>query len=104
MEFLILSTLSFDLTFPTANRFLEKYMKLLEDDITVMQYAQFLIDLALVDIRMLQYTPSVITASAITFAYKTKAKYTQQSTMVEKSVEAYATQVMGFREGDLSLC
>lgn len=71
MEFLILSTLEFDLTFPTSNRFLEKYIKLLDDDQTVMQYAQFLIDLALVDIRMLQYTPSVITASAIIFAYKT---------------------------------
>jgi hypothetical protein len=91
MEFLILSTLSFDMTFPTCNRFLEKYMKLLENDAQVMQYAQFLIDLALVDMRMLQYTPSVLTASAITLAYKTKVKYLQQTASAEKGAEAYAT-------------
>jgi cyclin B len=32
MEFSILSTLSFDLTFPTAHRFMERYSKLLGDD------------------------------------------------------------------------
>lgn len=104
MEFLILSTLQFDMTFPTSNRFLEKYMKLLENDVAVMQYAQFLIDLALVDIRMLQYTPSVLTASAIIFAYKSKAKMSQQTTSAEKVAESFATKLLGFREGDLSLC
>lgn len=69
-----------------------------------MQYAQFLIDLALVDIKMLQYTPSVITASAITFAYRTQSKYLHNTATVEKSAESYATKLLGFREGDLSLC
>lgn len=32
MEFSILNTLSFELTFPTSNRFLERFMKLLGDD------------------------------------------------------------------------
>jgi len=32
MEFLILSTLSFDITFPTSLRFLERYMKLIGED------------------------------------------------------------------------
>lgn len=32
MEFSILSVLSFDFTFPTAFRFLERYIKLLGDD------------------------------------------------------------------------
>lgn len=55
MEYHILSTLSFDVTFPTSNRFLERFMKLLGDDQQVTNYAQFLIELGLIDIRMLQY-------------------------------------------------
>jgi hypothetical protein len=53
MEYNILATLSFDLTFPTPLRFLERFSKLLGDDIVVCQYAQFLIELALTDIRMI---------------------------------------------------
>jgi hypothetical protein len=53
MEFHILNTLSFDITFPTSLRFLERYMKLIGEDQNVMNYSQFLIELALVDIRML---------------------------------------------------
>lgn len=55
MEFHILSTLSFDITFPTAHRFLERYMKILGDDQTVSIFAYFFVELALVDIRLLQY-------------------------------------------------
>ena len=36
MEFLILSTLSFDLTVPTSFRFLERYMRILGEDENVM--------------------------------------------------------------------
>ncbi len=53
MEFSILSTLSFDLTFPTANRFIERYSQLLGDDEKVVTLANFLVELALIDIRML---------------------------------------------------
>ena len=73
MEYLILNALSFDITFPTTNRFLERYMKLLGDDQNqcVTNYAYFLIDLTLLDIRMLYYPSSMVAASAICFAYKT---------------------------------
>ena len=53
MEFSILNTLSFDITFPTAFRFLERYVKQISEDQTIMMYACFLVELALVDIRML---------------------------------------------------
>jgi G2/mitotic-specific cyclin-B, other len=36
MEFLILSALSFDLTLPTSLRFLERYMRMLGEDESVM--------------------------------------------------------------------
>ena len=39
MEFHILSNLSFDCTFPTPFRFLERYIKVLGDDSTVTSYA-----------------------------------------------------------------
>jgi G2/mitotic-specific cyclin-B, other len=74
MEFSILSTLSFDCTFPTPYRFLERYVKLIGEDSTLHNYALFLIELALVDIRMLQYPPSVMAASALCLAYKMRAK------------------------------
>jgi hypothetical protein len=53
MEFLILSALQFDLTFPTAFRFLERYLHCLGDDQDLGHLSQFLIELALVDVRML---------------------------------------------------
>lgn len=52
MEFSILSALSFEVTFPTSNRFIERYMKLLGNDSDAMNFAQFLVELSLVDIRM----------------------------------------------------
>jgi len=47
-------------------------MKLVQDDYAVFFYAQFLIELALLDIRMLQYPPSVLAASAMIHAFKRK--------------------------------
>lgn len=52
MEFLILSALSFDLSFPTPFRFLERYMKMLGEDPSIMMMSLFLMELALVDVRM----------------------------------------------------
>ncbi len=52
MEFLILSALSFDLSFPTPFRFLERYMKMLGEDSSIMMMSLFLMELALVDVRM----------------------------------------------------
>lgn len=70
MEFLILSALQFDLTFPTAMRFLERYMRVLGEDSGVLTLAQFLMELALIDVRMLQYQSSVVAAAALCQAYK----------------------------------
>ena len=74
MEFSILNALSFDLTFPTPFRFLEKYSKKLGADEQMTNYASFLLELALVDIRMLQYLPSVLAASAMALAYRQREK------------------------------
>lgn len=65
MEFLILTALSFDLTFPTAFRFLERYMRMLGEESGVMALSQFMMELALVDVRMLQYPSSILAAAAL---------------------------------------
>lgn len=70
MEFQILSTLSFDIAFPTTHRFIERYMKLLGGDLTVQTFAYYFTELALVDIRLLQYPSSHLAAAAISLAYK----------------------------------
>lgn len=104
MEYQILSTLSFDLTFPTVHRFLERFIKTLQDDSTVMLYATFLTELALIDIRMLQYPPSIIAASALCLAYNTKLKYPLCSQESERKAESFLTTQFGFKESDLLLC
>ena len=68
MEYNILSLLSFDLTFPTAFRFLEKMGKSAKVDENTLQFGTFLIELALVDIRMLRFNPSTIAGSALALA------------------------------------
>lgn len=75
MEFLILSALQFDLTFPTSLRFLERYMRMLGEDSDVIAYSQFLMELALIDVRMLVYPSSVLAAAALSQAYKTITRH-----------------------------
>lgn len=72
MEYNILSVLSFDLTFPTAFRFLEKMGKSVKADDKIIQFATYLIELALVDMRMLRFTPSTIAGSALMLAIQHK--------------------------------
>eukprot|EP00347_Sterkiella_histriomuscorum_P001516 403371732 len=107
MEFSILNTLSFELTFPTSNRFLERFMKLLGDDQDVMNFAQFLIELGLIDIRMIQYSQSIIAASAICLAYKIMYQpmnSAQQEAQVDQKIERYIANSLGFNESDVLLC
>jgi hypothetical protein len=73
MEFNILNTLSFDVTFPTSFRFLERYSRCLgngEADLTLFSLAQYLIELSMLDVRMLIYKPSVMAASGLCLAHK----------------------------------
>lgn len=108
MEFSILSTLSFEVTFPTSNRFLERYMKLLGNDIDAMNFAQFLIELGLIDIRMVQYSASIVAASALCLAYKIMYQPANSGQPTgqqqDQKIERYIAQSLGFNESDLLLC
>jgi Cyclin, C-terminal domain len=68
MEFSILTTLDFNITSPSAYRFLERYNKVVNGDTLMFNLARYLIELPLIEYRMLKYTPSNIAASAVFLA------------------------------------
>ena len=70
MEENMLSTLNFDLFYPTQWHFLECYKKkLLLNDITFF-LAWYLMELALIDINIINYKGSIIAGSAVLLALK----------------------------------
>jgi hypothetical protein len=65
MEQIMLSTIEFNLTAPTALRFAERFMKIARITDTNKWLCQFLIELTLQDISFLSYTPSMIASGAV---------------------------------------
>jgi hypothetical protein len=109
MEYLILSALSFDITFPTSLRFLERYTRMLGEDSNVIVLAQFMMELALIDVRMIQYPCSIIAAAALCQAYKTITRRIQPDSIeCEKRIENYIRENLGFNQKEggetLMLC
>lgn len=70
MEYAILTTLDFEICSPSAYRFLERFTKV--GQVTPKQFslAQYLIELPLIEYRMLKYTPSNVAASALYLSLK----------------------------------
>ncbi len=68
MEQNILMTLDFNVTSPSAYRFLERFTKVVNGDALLFNLARYLIELPLIEYRMLKYTPSNIAASAVYLA------------------------------------
>jgi hypothetical protein len=68
MEQDILRTLDFNITAPSPYRFLERYNKIVNGDNIVFNLARYLIELPLIEYRMLKYSPSNMAASAIYLA------------------------------------
>jgi len=65
MEQQILMTLDFNVTFPSSYRFLERYAKIINADTPLFNLARYLIELPLIEYRMLKYSPSNLAASAL---------------------------------------
>lgn len=70
MEHKILSTLEFNITTPSTYRFLERFNKVAQGNPRLWNLARYLIELPLIEQRMLKYSPSNIAASAIYLALK----------------------------------
>lgn len=70
MEFSILTSLDFNITTPSSFRFLERFAKFVTPDTSLFNLARYLIELPLIEYRMLKYTPSNLAASALFLASK----------------------------------
>ena len=70
MERDILRTLEFDLTTPTSYRFLQRFCKVAKASDRLFHLAQYLIELSLIEQRMLEYPPSMLAASALLLAIR----------------------------------
>lgn len=76
MECHILSTLDFNVCTPSAFRFIERFSKIANVSIKQLFLARYLIELPLIEYRMLKYTPSNLAAAALFLALKIIPKST----------------------------
>ena len=68
MEMSILTTLQFSITTPSPYRFLQRFAKVAQADEQLWNLARYLIELPLIEQRMLIYKPSLLAASAMFLA------------------------------------
>ena len=66
----MLQTVDFNITAPSAYRFLERFTKLDRSDALVFNLARYLIELTVIDLKMYRFTPSLIAASGLYAAKK----------------------------------
>jgi len=86
-EQIILNTLNFNLTCPSALHFLRRYSKAAGSDYNVHTLCKYLIELVLVDVKMLRYLPSEIAAGAV---YVARAM-TKKSPLWTPTLHHYST-------------
>lgn len=70
LEYEVLRTLEFNVTSPSSFRFLQRFAKLLEADSKAFNLAWYLIELPLIEYKMLKYKPSVISSAALYVSMK----------------------------------
>ena len=70
MEYSMLCALDFNVTSPSAYRFLERFSTVAGADSVHFDLARYLIELPLIEYRMLKYPPSIMAASALYLAHK----------------------------------
>jgi hypothetical protein len=86
MEREMLRTLNFDLTTPSAYRFLERFRRLssIVDD-KVFFFAQYIQEIAMLDASLLKYRPSEIAAASLTLSAKSLSQTNIWSKEMEKA-------------------
>merc|ERR1711920_887750 len=68
LEKIMLNTLKFHLTVPTSYFFLQRFLEITRADKDVSMLSQYLIELSLVEYRMLEFSYSQIAASSVYIA------------------------------------
>ena len=94
MEYKMLKSLNFDITFPTQWSFLEIFTKKLKIDKKTFNLAWFLMELSLINYKMLKFKYSLIAASAIMIAIKTLNYFD----------EVEFEKIIGYSKNDLQDC
>ena len=87
MEMSMLVALEFDVTVPSACRFLERYFKLCNhaQDQQLFFLAQYLMEISLLDASLLKYNPSELAASSLVLAAKSIKKINIWTKEVEQA-------------------
>ena len=85
MEGKMLLALNFNLAATSSNRFLERYAKVHNIDEKALMLAKYLIELSLVEYKMLKYSASNIACSAIYLSCKILKKDAWSETMVKNT-------------------
>lgn len=81
MEYKMLTTLNFNITTPSSYRFLERILKLCpQADERVFNLSRYLIELSLVEYRMLKHHPSMLASAALFLSMKIMKKEHSQWT------------------------
>lgn len=70
MEYLMLKKFDFNVTVISSFRFLERFNKLSQDSESMFYLAQYMLELALVEYKMIKYKPSMLASGAIYLAHK----------------------------------
>jgi hypothetical protein len=104
MESAILTTLDFNITTPSSYRFLERFSKVGDLDSRQLNLARYLIELPLIEYRMLKYTPSVLSACALYLTNKILQKSNSQSSRSQACWTEALEESTGLSEGDLRAC
>lgn len=85
MEGKIINSLQFTFTTTSSLRFLERYGLVSQLDEKMLNLAKYLLELALVDYKMLKYSPSTIACSAIYLINKINKREGWSDTMVKEA-------------------
>lgn len=96
MEGKILSTLEFNLTATSSLRFLDRYCKLCEVADKGFFLAKYILELCLVDYKMLKYEPNILAASGLYLSNKILKKNQSWNEILEKN--------SSFSENELRPC
>ncbi len=93
MEYKMLKKFEFNVTVISSYRFIERFIKLSQDSEAIFFLSQYMLELALVEYKMVKYRPSMVASGAIYLAHKIMGKSDAWPLKVE--------QYSGFREKDI---
>ena len=101
MESKMLSSLNFDITFPTQLSFLEIFSKKLDLDQKTFYLAWFLMELSLINYKMLKFKMSQIAASALFIAIKSvnfynKTDFEKSTGYTEESIQDCVKEINNY--------